>query len=221
VERFEAGVKGDRAEVWIELLGKGSGPRRCSGCGRFVRGVHDWTQREIRDLPILDADTILHVWRCRVACPQCGPKLEALDWLEPYARVTKRLAASVAKLCKVMPIKQVAALYSLHWSTVKAIDKAHLEKELGPPDFTDVELLLIDAFALRKGHRYATVVADAATSPADGTPHGPTRRPGRTAGKAPNRGPPPRPPRTTPSGPPAASPSATAATGTAGPDRKA
>jgi len=163
VERFEAGVKGDRAEAWIELLGKGNGPRRCSGCGRCVRGIHDWSHREIRDLPILDADTILHVWRCRVACPQCGPKLEVLDWLEPYARVTNRLADSVARLCRVMPIKQVAAFYDLHWSTVKAIDKAHLEKELGPPDFTNVELLLIDEFALRKGHRYATVVVDAAT----------------------------------------------------------
>lgn len=163
VERFEAGVKGDRPEVWIELLGHGEGPRRCSGCGRFVRGVHEWTQREIRDLPILDADTVLHLWRCRVECPRCGPKLEALNWLAPYARVTKRLAESVAKLCKVMPIKQVARFYDLHWDTVKAIDKAHLERELGPPDFTGVELLLIDEFALRKGHRYATVVADAAT----------------------------------------------------------
>lgn len=163
VERFEAGVKGSRPEVWIELLGQGDGPRRCSGCGDFVRSVHDWTEREIRDLPILDADTVLHLWRCRVACPRCGPRLEALDWLEPYARVTKRLASSVARLCKVMPIKQVAAFYDLHWSTVKAIDKAHLENELGAPDFTGVELLLIDEFALRKGHRYATVVVDAAT----------------------------------------------------------
>lgn len=63
------------------------------------------------------------------------------DLLEPYARVTKRLAALVTRLCGVLPIKQVAAFYDLHWSTVNAIDKAHLAKELGPPDFTGVELL--------------------------------------------------------------------------------
>ena len=107
VERFEAGVKGPRAQVWIDLLGLPQGhPRICSGCQRPVRGVHDWSPREIRDLPIFDADTILMVWRARVACPSCGPKLEALDWLEPYARVTCRLAESVARLCKVMPIKR-------------------------------------------------------------------------------------------------------------------
>jgi transposase len=103
------------------------------------------------------------VWRCRVDCPRCGPKLEALPWLEPYARVTKRLAQSVARLCRVLPIRHVAEHFGLHWHTGKAIDKAHLEQEPGPPDFTGVDLLLIDEFALRKGHRYATMVADAAT----------------------------------------------------------
>ena len=115
VERFEAGVKGPRAQVWIDLLGLPQGrPRICSGCQRPVRGVHDWSPREVRDLPIFDADTILMVWRARVACPNCGPRLEALDWLEPYARVTSRLAESVARLCKVMPIKRVAEHYHLH-----------------------------------------------------------------------------------------------------------
>jgi transposase len=115
VERFEAGVKGPRAEVWIELLGYGDHPRKCSGCGHFVRSVHDWSEREIRDLPLFDADTVLVVSRARVACPRCGPKLEALDWLEPHARITNRLAENVARLCKAMPIKQVAEHYDLNW----------------------------------------------------------------------------------------------------------
>jgi hypothetical protein len=79
VERFEPGVKGARAQVWIELLGFGTHPRVCSGCQRNVPGVHDWSQREVRDLPVFDADTMLVIWRARVACPACGPKLEAMD----------------------------------------------------------------------------------------------------------------------------------------------
>ena len=149
-------------EVWLSL-DRTTRSFRCSGCGRRCSRYHDCEEREVRDLPILGASLHLVLWRFRVDCPECGPRLEALDWLDPYARVTKRLAASVARLCKVMPIKQVAEFHDLHWGTVKAIDKAHLEAELGPPDFAGVELLLIDEFALRKGHRYATVVADAST----------------------------------------------------------
>jgi len=163
IERFEAGVKGPCAEVWIELLGFGDHPRKCGGCGHFVRGVHDWSEREIRDLPLFDADTVLVVWRARVACPRCGPKLEALDWLEPHARVTNRLAENVARLCKVMPIKQVAEHYGLHWDTVKAIDKVYLQRELEPVKLDKVKLLLMDEFSLHKGHRYATVITDAET----------------------------------------------------------
>lgn len=164
VDRFEAGVKGPRAEVWIDLLAQGDHPRKCSGCGGFAKRVHDWSEREIRDLPLFDADTVLMVSRARVACPRCGPRLEALDWLESYARVTKRLAESVARLCKAMPIKWVAEHYGLHWSTVKEIDKAHMKLELEPVKLGNVKLLLMDEFALHKGHRYATVVTDAETT---------------------------------------------------------
>ena len=163
VERFEPGAKGARAQVWIELLGFGPHPRVCSGCQRCVRGVHDWSQREVRDLPVFDADTVLVVWRARVACPTCGPKLEALDWLEPHARVTNRMAESVARMCKVMPIKRVAEHYDLHWGTVKDIDKAYLERILEPARPGKVRLLMMDEFALHKGQSYATVFADAET----------------------------------------------------------
>ena len=78
-----------------------------------------------------DAATWLIVPRIRVACPGCGPKLEALSWLAPYARVTRRLAEQVARLCAVLPINHVAAFLGVGWETVKAIDASHLEATLG------------------------------------------------------------------------------------------
>lgn len=129
----------------------------------MVSAVHDWSQREVRDLPIFDADTVLVVWRARVACRSCGPRLEALDWLEPHARVTNRLAESVARMCQVLPIRQVAEHYDLHWSTVKAIDKAFLKRGLEPAKRGNVRQIVIDEFAIHKGMRYATIVVDAET----------------------------------------------------------
>ena len=134
-----------------------------SGCGQQVPKIHDTTERWVRDLPILGCSTRLLVHRCRVRCPTCGPKLEALDWLEPYARVTRRLAEDVARMCQVMTTQHVAQYWGLSWPTVRAIDHAYLEKTLGPVDFTGVEQLLMDEFAIQKGHRYATVVVDAIT----------------------------------------------------------
>jgi len=77
--------------------------------------------------------------------------------------VTKRLAGSVAKLCRVLSIKHVAEHYGLGWDAVKAIDKAAMEMDLGEVNLRGLAILLIDEFALRKGHRYATVVMDGLT----------------------------------------------------------
>lgn len=148
------------AQVCIELEPLPRTRRRCSGCGRWVRAVHEVTRRAVRDLPILDAETWLIVPRFRLACPRCGPKLEALSWLAPYARVTRRLAETVARLCRQLPIKHVAELYGLGWETVKAIDKAYLREWLGPVDLSGVEVIAMDEVALHRGQRYATVIVE-------------------------------------------------------------
>lgn len=161
VDRLAAGEGGrKRPEIWIELLPKPGHARLCNGCGQMVTATHDTTERWIRDLPILDADTWLLLHRVRVRCPRCGPQLERLTWLDAYARFTRRLADSVARLASMLPIKQVAEYYDLHWGTVKRLDKEHLKQTLGPVDLAGVREIAMDEFAIQKGHRYATVVVE-------------------------------------------------------------
>lgn len=156
-------VQGRSAEVWITLEARSGVAPVCEGCGGAASGVHEITERHVRDLPILDAATWLVVPRRRVMCPRCGPKLERLSWLGRYSRVTKRLAESAARLCRHVSIKRVAEFFGLHWNTVKAIDKRYLQERLGPVELAGVTMLAMDEFALHKGYRYATVIVDAAT----------------------------------------------------------
>lgn len=151
------------ADVIVELTPLPDQPLTCSGCGEAVFLVHDVDIRQVLDLPLLDYRTVIVVPRRRVHCPACGPKLEALEWLAPYARVTKRFAESVARLCDQLPIKHVAEHYDLHWATVKAIHMQYLQARLGEPDVSGVTVIAMDEFAVQKGHRYATVVVDVLT----------------------------------------------------------
>lgn len=160
VQRYEISDERKHPEVWIKLIPLRRRRMCCSGCGKLVSAVHDYVERRIADLPILDAKTHLLVTRRRVRCPTCGPKLERLSWLDKYARVTKRLADSVVRLCRILPIKHVAELYGLNWKTVKTIDKRHLAENLGPVDLKGVTVIAMDEFALRKGHRYATIIVE-------------------------------------------------------------
>ena len=151
-----------RGVTWCVIKLKPIKPARrcCSGCGEWVESVHDLQSRRLRDLPIFETPVELIVPRVRLLCPRCGPKLEHLSWLEPYSRVTARLGASVARLCKLMSVRHAAEFYGLAWTTVKRIDKRHLERELGPIDLEGVQVIAMDEFAIHKGHRYATVIVE-------------------------------------------------------------
>ena len=134
--------------------------RCCSGCGELSAAIHDLEDRRVRDLPVFEHRVELIVPRVRVACPRCGPRLERLGWLAPYARVTQRLAESVGRLCEVMAIRHVARFFGLDWKTVKRIDRARLERTLDPIDLDGIEVIALDEFAIQKGHRYATVIVE-------------------------------------------------------------
>ncbi|MBK7908723.1 MAG: ISL3 family transposase [Gemmatimonadetes bacterium] len=140
-----------------------SRPKRCSRCDGEVVTVHEVTTRRVRDLPLMDAETWIEFPRARVECPRCGPTVEAVPWLDRYQRMTTRLAAAIARLAQVLPIKHVAQWFGVGWETVKQIDQRALEARLGPIDLRDVRLIAIDEFAIHRGHRYATVVVNPLT----------------------------------------------------------
>ena len=149
--------------IVLRLQPMATADKRCSGCGAVVAAIHETSERWVRDLPILDAATWLIVPRARLLCPRCGPTVEAVPWLDRYARMTTRFAESVARLAQLLPIQHVATWFRLSWDTVQAIDRAAMERRLNPIDLTGVRQIAIDEFAIQKGHRYATTVVDPAT----------------------------------------------------------
>jgi len=133
----------------------------CEQCGARCRQVHETTVRRVRDLPLFEYRVVLHVPRRRLWCEQCGgPRLERLSWLGRYQRVTDRLAQACSQLLQSSNVQAVARFFDLGWHTVKAVDKARLRASIQEPDWSRIEYLAMDEFALHKGHRYATVVVD-------------------------------------------------------------
>ena len=133
----------------------------CEQCGARCRQVHETTVRRVRDLPLFEYRVVLHVPRRRLWCEQCGgPRLERLSWLGRYQRVTDRLGQACSQLLQSSNVQAVARFFDLGWHTVKAVDKARLRASIQEPDWSRIEYLAMDEFALHKGHRYATVVVD-------------------------------------------------------------
>src|SRR5678816_2511598 len=74
--------------------------------------------------------------------------------------LTRRLGESVAQLCRVASIRPVASFFGLDWKTVKDLDFASLQHQLGPVDLDGLEVIGMDEFAIQKGQAYATDIVE-------------------------------------------------------------
>lgn len=136
---------------------------RCGNCQQPCSSVHEYCTRQIRDLPILGRPVLLQVRLRRLSCSRCGQRVEWISWLQRRARLTQRLADAVALWCARLPTRHVAEMFGLHWSTVRLLERRALEAKLITLPAPEPTRLVMDEFALYKGHRYASVVLDAET----------------------------------------------------------
>lgn len=132
---------------------------RCSGCGAEVKEVTPYQERLVQHLPFWQHVTLIRFQEYRVICPTCGLKVEAIPWLSPYARGTTLLSGMVAELCKVMTNKAVGLFYELHTDTVKAIDKAAMEKAQAERPLDGITKLGVDEISVGRGHNYWHLVS--------------------------------------------------------------
>lgn len=166
---FWEGFELDRYEVkpnqslLIQLRSSPKHTPRCNRCGTPCTLIHDCRIRRVRERDMFDYKVWLDVPVRRLRCTHCGPTLERIDWLSGRFHLTNGMRGWVEALSKILPIRHVAQLTGLHWHTVKNIDKQRLTRDVVPPDRSQLRRLIMDEFALHKGHRYATVAICADT----------------------------------------------------------
>jgi len=148
----------DSQTLRIRLQAKADVVPRYSRCGRQVSLVHDVHWRQVRERDLFSCRVWLEVPVRPLRCPTCGPSRERIPWLAGRRALTVAMVRWIETRTTLLPLAHVARLLGLHWHTVKAIDHQRLCRELPAPDLSRVHRLVMDEFALHKGHRYATVV---------------------------------------------------------------
>ena len=98
----------------------------------------------------------------RVDCRTChGVKRETLAWLAASGRFTARFERTIGRLCRTMTVKEVAGLHHLSWDQVRRMDVSYM-RDLWAKHVPQQRLraIGIDEVSIKKGQRYAIVVAD-------------------------------------------------------------
>ena len=135
----------------------------CAHCGCRIL-IHQHTSRVIRDIPLWDFSVFIEAHYRKGYCPVCGKiVVEHLDYTEPGLRITNRLAQYIQALGRVMCDSAVARLLGMSRHVVRKVHYEALLHEYGDMDYGDLHLLAVDEIAVRRGHKYATVIVDIET----------------------------------------------------------
>lgn len=140
--------------------------RTCRGCGarwhhlrkdgRFTRIFHA--------LPIGRRAQKIVLHGHEQYCRRCERVLrEPIYFAKAKGRCLRVFERFVVDLCAIGTIKAVAQFLGVGWDLVKGIFKEDLRRRLKKRKLTGVRYIAVDEFAVRKGHRYMTVVMDLET----------------------------------------------------------
>lgn len=140
--------------------------RMCRGCGarwHHLRKAGRFT-RIFHALPIGSRAQKIVLHGHEQYCRRCMRVLrEPIDFAKAKGRCLKAFERFIVELCAIATIKAVAKFLAVGWDLVKGIFKEDLRKRLKKRKLAGVRYIAVDEFAVRKGHRYMTVVMDLET----------------------------------------------------------
>lgn len=135
---------------------------RCAEDGAALAGYDHGQERRWRHLNIFE-------YRCEIVCRlprgKCGKCGKVTTIAAPWEGLTKHFSlafeAMALLLMREMPVNSVAGFVGEQDTRLWRVLHRHVDKARGEKDMSAVDAVCCDELAMRKGHVYASVFADA------------------------------------------------------------
>jgi len=135
----------------------------CPHCLRPTQEITKYYTRKLRDLPIFDRKTYLHIKVRQFHCRDCPRSFsERLPFADSHRTYTKRMEKFIFKCSANIPFKEVAAIVDVSPHKVEEVFTRYSDQALDTKGtFEEVRYLGIDEIAIKKGKKdYACVLVD-------------------------------------------------------------
>lgn len=133
----------------------------CPVCGMSDQPIHDRSERTWQHLSFFQYRAFLHADVPRIAC-QCGKTTQIeVPWANPRSGFTLMFEAYALTLAQHLPVAEVARMLGVRPQRLWERLIEQVFKAYDAESFADVRELTVDETAMRRGHQYVTVLADA------------------------------------------------------------
>lgn len=132
-----------------------------SCCGKKSRVVDKIAARQWKHTRLWGREVLVVYKPSRVRCDDCNRLVvEDIPWSIGKTRLTTYLIMQIVMLAELLPWKQVAELFGVHWNTVRNAAQQAVSYGLEHRDIGTVLYIGVDEISRKKGHVYCTNVYD-------------------------------------------------------------
>lgn len=145
-------------KVRVQIRERANGRPECSGCGKKRPGYDRLPEREFGFVPLWGMMVLWVYAMRRVACPQCGIRVEQVPWGDGKCQQTRSYRLFLARWAKRLPWQEVARIFNTSWDSVYRAVRFVVSWGVVHRDESGIVAIGIDEIQWKHGHRFVTLV---------------------------------------------------------------
>lgn len=143
----------------VKIRARKNGVKSCSNCGsRVCAGYDTLGRREVEFISILGQKVFFDYAPRRVACPDCGPTVEALPWVSGKSPVSVPLMLQLSFWSRLLSYTEVGRTFGVSYRQVFTAVEYVVNWGLAHRNLSGITAIGVDEIQVRMGHTYLTLV---------------------------------------------------------------